>query len=166
MWWVIAENGVFMSLPPLPPTGGNFQFSQATSVKTYPRRPQVWVPPVIIFGAFAAGYAIPWELGQDPARVFFRVVLPLIIAAVLCGIAGFYSYRTVPGWKTWTWIALGSMVFNGFQFLLIPAMQMPLAVNVMVWISALGLLSCASFGSEKSSPLYQAPSTPNPGFKL
>lgn len=155
-----------MSLPPLPPPTGNFSFSQVPTSTNYPRRPQLWVPPVIIFGAFAAGYAIPWDLGQDPSRVFSRVVLPLIISALLCGVAGFYSYRTVPGWRTWTWVALGSMALNGIQFLVIPAMQMPVAVSIIIWASIVGLLVCGVFGQEKYAALYQQPSNPNPGFKL
>ena len=142
-----------MSLPPLPPSSGNFSFNQPLTTPNYPRRPQVWVPLVIIFGAFAAGYAIPWDLGQDPSRVFLRVIFPLLISALLCGIAGFYSYRTVPGWRTWTWVALASMALNGIQFLVIPAMQMPVAVSIIIWISTIGLLICGILGQEKNSPL-------------
>jgi ABC-type multidrug transport system permease subunit len=121
---------------------------------------------VIIFGAFAAGYAIPWDLGQDPSRVFLRVIFPLLISALLCGVAGFYSYRTVPGWRTWTWVALASMALNGIQFLVIPAMEMPVAVSIIIWISTIGLLICGILGQEKNSPLYKQPNNPNPGFKL
>jgi hypothetical protein len=155
-----------VSLPPLPPSSGNFSFNQPLTTTNYPRRPQVWVPPVIIFGAFAAGYAIPWDLGQDPSRVFLRVIFPLLISALLCGVAGFYSYRTVPGWRTWTWVALASMALNGIQFLVIPAMQMPVAVSIIIWISTIGLLICGILGQEKNSPLYKQPNNPNPGFKL
>lgn len=155
-----------MSLPPLPPSSGNFSFNQPLTTNNYPRRPQVWVPPVIIFGAFAAGYAIPWDLGLDPSRVFLRVILPLLISAAFCGVAGFYSYRTVPGWRTWTWVALASMAVNGIQIVALPTMQMPFAVGLIIWISTIGLLICGIFGQEKNSPLYNQPSYPNPGFKL
>lgn len=154
-----------MTIPP-PPPSGNFNFSQPTPVTTFPRRPQVWVPPVIIFGAFAAGYAIPWNLGTNPTAVIVRLIIPLLISAVLCGIAGFYSYRTVPGWRTWTWIALGAMFINGVQFLLIPALQMPVMVSVIIWMSIIGLLICGVLGPEKNSALYQSPNISNPGFKL
>lgn len=154
-----------MTIPP-PPPSGSFNFSQPTSVRTYPRRPQVWVPPVIIFGAFAAGYAIPWYLGPNPNAVILRLIIPLLISAIFCGIAGFYSYRTVPGWRTWTWIALGSMAFNGIQFILFPALQMPVLVTVIIWISIFGLLICGIIGQEKNSGIYQQPTISNPGFKL
>lgn len=153
-----------MSFPPLPPPDGNFSFSQTAAANSYPRRPQVWVPPVIIFGAFAAGYAIPWDLGQEPGRVFTQMILPLLISAFLCGVAGFYSYRTVPGWRNWTWVALGAMTLNGIQFLAIPAMQMPVAVSVLIWTSSLGLLICGALGQEKNSALYQQPKSPSPGI--
>lgn len=155
-----------MSMPP-PPPGGNFEFNQGNRVlqKPVPRRPQVWVPPVIIFGAFAAGYGIPWNLGDNPGPVLLRIVFPLIISAIICGIAGFYSYRTVPGWRTWTWISFGVMTFNGLSFLLLPALSMPVMVPAILWISNIGLFLSALLGPEKNSALYQQPSITNPGFR-
>jgi hypothetical protein len=155
-----------MSMPP-PPPGGSFAFDKGNQVSTkqVPRRPQVWVPPVIIFGAFAAGYGIPWNLGENPGPVLLRIVFPLIISATICGVAGFYSYRTVPGWRTWTWISFGAMTFNGLSFLLLPALAMPVLVPAILWISNIGLFICALLGPEKNSALYQQPTISNPGFR-
>ena len=155
-----------MSLPPMPPTSGNYSFSPLPVAKEFPRRPRVWVPPVIMFGAFAAGYAIPWNLGENPTGVITRIIFPLVISAILCGVAGFYSYRTVPGWRVWTWVALGAMTLNGLQFLVIPAIQMPVTVNLIIWLSNIGLLVCGIAGPEERSSLHQAPTFANPGFKL
>jgi len=58
------------------------------------------------------------------------------------------------------------MALNGIQFLVIPAMQMPVAVKIIIWASIVGLLVCGVFGQEKYSALYQQPSNPNPGLKL
>lgn len=156
-----------MTMPP-PPPGGNFAFNQPSSelTKPIPRRPQVWVPPVIIFGAFAAGYGIPWELGPNPGPVLIRIVFPLLISAILCGIAGFYSYRTVPGWRTWTWVSFGVMSLNALSFLLLPALSVPIFVPVILWISNIGLFICALIGPEKNSAIYQQPKINNPGFRL
>ena len=153
-----------MTIPPPPPSGKSIIYQPITT-KLYQRRPQVWVPPVIIFGAFAAGYAIPWNLGPNPNAVILRLIVPLLISAFLCGIAGFYSYRTVSGWRVWTWIALASMTINGIQFVLYPALQMPALVTIIVWLSIFGLLTCGIFGQEKLSEIHQPPSISNPGFK-
>lgn len=129
----------------------------------FPRRPQVWVPPLIVFGAFASGYAIPWDMGTNPAQVMARIVFPLTLAAIFCLVAAYYSYRTVPGWRIWTWVAFGSMFLNAAHASLFTSLATPMMVNVLLWLSVIALGVAGSFGAEKRSDIHKKPAIPTPG---
>lgn len=158
-----------MSFSPPPPPGTS---SGANSIggmaslrrQFFSRRPQVWVPPVIVFGAFAAGYAIPWEFGEDTTSVVFRIVIPLSMSAAFCLVAGFYSYRTVPGWRMWTWIAFIAMLLNALHASFFAYLMTPEMVEILLWFSVLGLGIAASFGSEKLSDIHRKPTLESPGL--
>ena len=134
--------------------------------REFPRRPRTWVPPLIVFGAFAAGYAIPWDLGSDPSQVIARIVFPLTLAAAFCLVAGYYSYRTVPGWRIWTWVAFGSMLLNAIHAILFTALLTPIMVDLLLWLSVVALGVAGSFGAEERSDIHRRPSITMPGNSL
>jgi hypothetical protein len=149
-----------MSISPPPPPG----FSQPPTsyqqmVNTKPaavafRRPRMWVPPMIMLDAFAAGYAIPWDLGNRPAEAFIRFVLPLIVTAAACGVAGFYSYRTVRGWQMWAWIAFAISAAALLNLLLFPVMVVPTFVFIVFLLATIGLFFTALLGAESLKPFH------------
>jgi hypothetical protein len=153
-----------MSFTPPPPPG--FQqtpttYQQMASMPAQQnafRRPRVWVPPVIMLDAFAAGYAIPWGLGDHPFLTFWRLIFPLIIVAAICGVAGFYSYRTVRGWQMWTWIAFAISLLNVANLWLFPIIVIPFFPMFVLAIGTIGLFIAALLGAESLKPIhYQVP---------
>lgn len=160
-----------MSFSPPPPPGtqsssnSNLETNASKSTRDFARRPQVWVPPVIVFGAFTSGYAIPWEFGEDSSAVILRIVVPLSLSAMFCLIAAFYSYRTVPGWRVWTWVAFGAMLINTIHTSLFAYLVTPEMVEILLWISVLGLGLAGSIGSEKLGEIHRKPTLENPGLK-
>lgn len=142
------------------------QSSTGFAGREFPRRPQVWVPPLIVFGAFASGYAIPWDMGTNPSQVIARVVFPLTLAAIFCLVAAYYSYRTVPGWRIWTWVAFGSMFLNAAHAILFTSLATPAMVDVLLWFSVIALGVAGSLGAEKRSDINKKPGTPIPGSSL
>ncbi len=160
-----------MSFSPPPPPGTQSSPNSGSENgpsklnRGFARRPQVWVPPVIVFGAFTSGYAIPWEFGEDSSTVILRIVAPLSLSAVFCLIAGFYSYRTVPGWRVWTWVAFGAMLINAIHTSLFAYLIAPEMVEILLWFSVLGLGLAGSIGSEKLGEIHRKPTLENPGLK-
>lgn len=134
-----------------------------TSQKLFPRRPKVWVPPLIAFGSFAAGYAIPWEFGESPGAVVVRIVFPLSFAAIFCLVAGYYSYRTVPGWRGWTWVAFAAMTLNAVHSFLYAGILTPFMVDLLLWLSVIGLGVAAALGPEKLGDIHVKPRTHSAG---
>lgn len=104
--------------------------------------------------AFAAGYAIPWNLGPEPMKTFAQLIFPLIVLAVTCGVAGFYTYRTVRGWQMWTWIAFGVSVFNVLSLVLAPVLMVPEFVIGILITSTVGVFVCAIAGAERPAPIH------------
>ena len=149
-----------MSINPPPPPGfqqpptSYQQMSNSTASPSFFRRPRVWVPPVIMLDAFAAGYAIPWDLGQTPGQAFWRFVFPLVLTAIGCGIAGFYSYRTVRGWQLWTWVAFGISVTSLVNIWLFPVLLIPAFPLAILSFGTFGLLIAASAGAESLKPIH------------
>lgn len=146
--------------------GQSPQLSASYSEREFPRRPQVWVPPLIVFGAFASGYAIPWDMGTNPSQVIARIVFPLTLAAIFCLVAAYYSYRTVPGWRIWTWVAFGSMFLNAAHALLFTSLGTPIMVDVLLWISVIALGVAGGLGAERRSDIHKKPTMPMPGSSL
>jgi hypothetical protein len=149
-----------MSITPPPPPGleqppTSFQqMSNSSTNSNFFRRPRVWVPPVIMLDAFAAGYAIPWDLGPTPGRAFLQFVFPLLLTAIFCGIAGFYSYRTVRGWQLWTWLAFGISILSFTNIWLFPVLMMPAFPLMIFALGTIGLLIAATAGSESLKPIH------------
>lgn len=112
------------------------------------------MPPVIMLDAFAAGYAIPWDLGPTPGRAFLQFVFPLLLTAIFCGIAGFYSYRTVRGWQLWTWLAFGISILSFTNIWLFPVLMMPAFPLMIFALGTIGLLIAATAGSESLKPIH------------
>lgn len=159
-----------MSFSPPPPPGGSQDKELGSNTNSYlsrnefARRPQVWVPPVIVFGAFASGYAIPWDFGPESELVIIRVVVPLSLAAVFCLVAAYYSYRTVPGWRLWSWIAFSAMALNSIHTSLFASLVIPRMVEVVLWLSVLGLGIVGTIGQEQRSDIHKRPTVENPGL--
>lgn len=164
-----------MSFSPPPPPGfgpsssspqvGQYSIPYMNSPKAneFPRRPKIWVPPVIAFSAFTAGYAIPWEFGENASAVITRVVIPLSLVAILCLVAGYYSYRTLPGWRIWTFVSCGAMTLNAMHFSLIATIQTPVSVQVLLWLSVISLGLAGFIGLEAKGDIHQKPTMPPPG---
>lgn len=157
-----------MSFSPPPPPGGSSFGSPGNlpgsgPVQQFPRRPKVWVPPLVAFGAFTAGYAIPWDFGNDPGAVIMRVVLPLVLAASFCLVAGFYTYRTLPGWRVWTWASFAIMLLNAIHTSVLSPLTSPMSVQVLLWFASLLLILSATLGQEDKSDLQNKPTSPLSG---
>lgn len=153
---------LLMSYAPPPPPG--FQpvatsFQQMAHIPANNgafRRPRIWVPPVIMLDAFAAGYAIPWNLGEQPGRTFWRFIFPLILTAIACGVAGFYSYRTVRGWHMWTWIAFGVSLAAIGNIWLFPVLTIPTFPMVILALGTVALFVASLLGAEALKPIHYA----------
>ena len=149
-----------MSITPPPPPGfqqpatGYQQISNQIVNSDFFKRPRVWVPPVIMLDAFAAGYAIPWDLGQTPGRAFWRFVFPLVLTAIGCGIAGFYSYRTVRGWQMWSWLAFTVSLASFVNIWLFPVLMIPAFPLAILAFGTIGLFIAASAGPESLKPIH------------
>jgi hypothetical protein len=120
------------------------------------------VPPLIAFGAFSSGYAIPWDFGSNQGVVIVRVVLPLVIAATFCLVAGFYTYRTLPGWRIWTWASFGTMLLNAIHISVLSPLSSPLSVKLLIWFSSLLLIISATLGQEAKSDFHSKPTSSFP----
>jgi hypothetical protein len=155
--------------PPPPPgtptTGNSLGAATYISAQHFPLRPKIWVPPLVAFGAFTSGYAIPWDFGGDQGMVIVRVVLPLVIAASFCLVAGFYTYRTLPGWRIWTWASFGAMMLNAIHISVLSPLSSPVSVQILMWLSSLLLIISATFGQEAKSDLHSKPTNSFPGAR-
>jgi hypothetical protein len=121
----------------------------------YPRRPQIWVPPAIMLSSFAAGYAIPWNLGTDPQQAFFRFVLPLLVSAGLCCAASFFAYQTNKSWRIWSWAAFGFQTITFLVMWLFPVLLVPRLVLILLFISVILLGIASGLGAEKLSEAHR-----------
>lgn len=162
------------SPPPPPGTGtgssspqiGEYStpFRGASKSNEFPRRPRIWVPPIIAFSTFAAGYAIPWEFGENQETVILRVVLPLLVSTSICLVAGYYTYRTLPGWQVWTWVSFGVMSLNAIHTSVFSPLISPITVQILLWASSALLILSATLGQEVRSDLKNKPTSATPGF--
>jgi hypothetical protein len=145
--------------------GNSFAAANYSTAQQFPRRPKIWVPPLVAFGAFTSGYAIPWDFGSDQGVVIVRVVLPLVMAASFCLVAGFYTYRTLPGWRVWTWASFGVMLLNAIHISVFSPLSSPVSVQLLMWLSSLLLVISATLGQEAKSDLNSKPTTSFPGAR-
>jgi hypothetical protein len=149
-----------MSFTPPPPPGYQPTPTSYQQMVNIPapansfRRPRIWVPPVIMLDAFAAGYAIPWEVGERPWQTFWRFIFPLILTAIGCGVAGFYSYRTVRGWQLCTWIAFAISLLAIGNIWLFPVLVIPTFPMAVLAIGTTSLFVAALLGAESLKPIH------------
>ena len=146
-----------MSLPQppgyRPPTTQEIMTQNANMY--YPRRPQTWVPPSVMVSSFAAGYAIPWELGPDPKTAFMRFVLPLIVSAGLCCTASFFSFEANKNWRIWSWAAFGFQTVTFFSMWLFPVFRVPRLVLIFLFASCIILCVSSAIGAERLTKAHK-----------
>lgn len=145
-----------MSVPPPPPDSPS-NYSGMANVEYFPRRPLIWVPPVLVFAGVAAGYGIPWDLGEDLFIAYAVVVIPLLLTAISCSVAAFYSYRTTPGWRTWTWVSFGLMFACVLNFAFFAQGILPNLAIFLLFVSSIGLAIAGAFGAEEPKIRQQLP---------
>ena len=121
----------------------------------YPRRPQPWVPPLIMVSSFSAGYAIPWNLGPNPGSAIIHFILPLIVSAGLCCTASFFSYEANKNWRVWNWAAFGFQTATFFSMWLFPTMLVPRLVLILLFISCVLLCVSSAFGAERLTSAHR-----------
>lgn len=145
-----------MSLPqppgPRPMTTEEVIKRSATTY--FPRRPHPWVPPMIMVSSFAAGYAIPWNLGPSPEAALVRFVLPLVISAALCCTASFFAYQANKNWRIWCWGAFGFQTATFLSMWLLPVLLVPNLVLILLFLSVVLLGVAAGLGAEKLSQAH------------
>ena len=123
----------------------------ANSNMYYPRRPKSWVPPTIMVSSFSAGYGIPWNLEPNPGLLFFRFVAPLILSAILCCVASFFSFQANKNWRIWSWAAFGFQLVTLISMLLFPVVKIPLPVLILLILSLVILGIGSGLGAEERS---------------
>lgn len=152
-----------MALPPPPPNPGSTS-SFGNNFEYFPRRPLIWVPPVLVGAGVAAGYGIPWDLGNNLAFSYSFVVIPLLLTAISCSVAAFYAYRTTPGWRTWTWISFSLMFLCVLNFTFIAQAALPNLAIFFLFVSSAGLAIAGAFGAEEPKIKHQLPGAGTPGY--
>lgn len=154
--------GLVTLTPPRPPDPLSFPVAHQSAPATYARRPRVWVPPVIVTGAFSAGYAIPWSWPGVPPAVVAITVVPLVAMAAMCVVAGFMAYRTRQHWRAWTAAAAAVAALATVDSFVTSAFAAPLLVLLLMCASAVAITACAVFGAEPFSEVHRMPALPAP----
>jgi len=111
----------------------------------------------LVYSGVAAGYGIPWDLGEDLVFAYSFVVIPLLLAAIASSVAAFYSYRTSPGWRTWTWISFGLMFACVVNFTFLVQGVLPNLAIFLLFVSSAGLAIAGAFGAEEPKVKQQLP---------
>jgi hypothetical protein len=87
------------------------------------------------------------------------------MAASFCLVAGFYTYRTLPGWRVWTWASFGVMLLNAIHISVFSPLSSPVSVQILMWLSSLLLVISATLGQEAKSDSNSKPTTSFPGAR-
>lgn len=155
--------GFDVSFVPAPPSTPSLHTVEPSKSQHFARRPRAWVPPLVMLGAFSAGYAIPWDFSQAAPAQVAQFVGPLLLMTAMSLLAGFQTYRTRTNWRISTWIATALAFVATVNVVFSVAVGAPGLVKFMLLASTISLMVCAAFGAEPLSDIHRRPPQTPPG---